>query len=155
MSYRERLRVPAAYWLIGLFFGLTSVTAITFALGNLVLLGSTLATVALLAWALLGYSAATLSVGPDGLRAGPSLLEWPYLGRVRVLDEAATRQRLVAAADDGSFLFVRPYVKRAVEVEVRDPADPHPCWLVSSRTPVELAAAIDAARRQSAESVPR
>lgn len=153
MSYRERLWVPASYWLIGLFFGLTSVTAITFALGNTAVLVGTLGTVGLVAWALLGYSAATVAVTPAGLRAGAALLEWPYLGRVTVLDEAAMRARLGMRGDDRAFLFVRPYVKRGLEVEVRDAADPHPFWLVSSRRPVDLAAAIETARRTAPEVI--
>ena len=35
--------------------------------------------------------------------------------------------------------MLRPYLKRAVRVEITDPADPAPYWLVSSRHPEELA----------------
>ena len=44
-------------------------------------------------------------------------------------------------ADARAFLLLRPYLKRAVQVEIADPADPTPYWLVRTRHPDELAAA--------------
>ena len=41
--------------------------------------------------------------------------------------------------------MLRPYVKTAVRVELTDPADPTPYWLLSSRHPQALASALDAA----------
>ena len=40
--------------------------------------------------------------------------------------------------------LVRPYVRRGVLVRVTDPDDPTPYWLVSSRHPRTLAAALAA-----------
>jgi hypothetical protein len=39
--------------------------------------------------------------------------------------------------------LLRAYLKRSVRVEVTDPADPTPYWLVSSRHPEQLAKALD------------
>ena len=36
-------------------------------------------------------------------------------------------------ADARAYLLLRPYLKRAVRVEITDPADPAPYWLVSTR----------------------
>ena len=36
-------------------------------------------------------------------------------------------------ADARAYLLLRPYLKRAVKVEITDPADPAPYWLVSTR----------------------
>ena len=44
-------------------------------------------------------------------------------------------------ADARAYLLLRPYLKRAVRVEITDPADPAPYWLV------ELAAPRGAGRR--------
>jgi hypothetical protein len=38
-------------------------------------------------------------------------------------------------ADARAYLLLRPYLKRAVRVEITDPADPTPYWLVSTRHP--------------------
>ena len=37
---------------------------------------------------------------------------------------------------------LRPYLSRAVRIGIDDPADPTPYWLVSSRRPDRLAAAL-------------
>ena len=50
--YTERVRVPFSYWAIALFFGLTFVTAVTFMLGDAVLIASTLTATALIACAI-------------------------------------------------------------------------------------------------------
>ena len=41
-----------------------------------------------------------------------------------------------------AYLLLRPYLKRSVKIRVRDERDPAPYWLVSSRDPEHLAAAI-------------
>jgi hypothetical protein len=47
-------------------------------------------------------------------------------------------------ADARAYLLLRPYLKRTVRVTVRDDRDPAPYWLVSSRHPEALAAAVTA-----------
>ena len=47
-------------------------------------------------------------------------------------------------ADARAYLVLRPYLKRAVKVEITDPADPAPYWLVCTRHPEELAKALNA-----------
>ena len=69
---------------------------------------------------------------------------WQHLGPAEVLDPEATRRALGPGADARAFLVTRPYLKRAVRVPVTDPADPTPYWLVGSRHPDALAAALNA-----------
>ena len=45
-------------------------------------------------------------------------------------------------ADARAYLLLRPYLKRAVKVEITDRADPAPYWLISTRHPEELAQAL-------------
>ena len=61
------------------------------------------------------------------------------------LDADATRRAAGVDADARAFLLLRPYLKRSVRVEITDPADPAPYWLVSTRHPDELAAALQSA----------
>ena len=51
-------------------------------------------------------------------------------------------------ADARAYLLLRPYLKRAVRVEINDPADPTPYWLVGTRRPEDLAEALEALRRE-------
>jgi len=142
MNYSERLSVPASWWVIGMFFALTFVTAVGFYAGPVIAVVAGIAAAVGVAAALLSYGNVRVGVDATGLHAGRAVLEWPFLGEVRVHDRAATRARLGAGADHAAWLLVRAFVPGSVEVAITDPADPHPYWLVSSRNPGRLAQAI-------------
>ncbi len=144
--YRERLRVPVAWWVTGLFFAVSFVTAVGFYVGPEVALAAAVLASVGVAGALLWFGGMEVAVDAAGLRAGEAVLEWTYLGRVEVLDRASARRRLGPDADHAAWLAIRGYVPGAVEVAVEDPDDPHPYWLVSSRNPEKLAAAIEESR---------
>ena len=142
MNYDERLRVPGMWWVVGMFFALTFVTAVGFYAGPTVAVVAGVVTAAGVAAALLWYGSIRLRVDAAGLHVGRAVLEWPYAGEVRVHDRASTRSRLGAGADHAAWLLVRGFVPGSIEVTVDDPADPHPYWLVSTRNPDGLAQAI-------------
>lgn len=142
MRYRERLHAPIGWWVIGLFFAVSFATAVGFALGPWVSLAGGVLAAAVVAGGLLWYGGKAIAVDDGGLRVGECRLEPECLGEVRELDAAQTRERLGRGADRRAFLVLRAYVPTSVEVTVDDPADPHPYWLVSSRRPGELAAAL-------------
>ena len=142
MHYRERLRVPAGWWVIGLFFAVSFATAVGFWVGPVASLVAGAAAAVLVAIALTWYGSVQIRVDERGLSAGDAVLEWAWLGDVTVHDEFATRSRLGRDADRLAYLVVRGYIRTSVEVAIADPADPHPYWLVSTRRPRELAAAI-------------
>lgn len=138
--YTERVRVPFSYWAIAMFFGLTFVTAVTFMLGEAILVYSTLATIGLISWTLIAWGSLTLTVDSTGVRVGHSFLDWPYVGQVAAVDREQ-RQRILSRED--VHLDLRPYASGVVVIGVADDADPHLCWLVSSRNPEALVRAID------------
>ena len=148
-AYTERLAAPASYWVIGLVVGVSTATAVGFYLGPWVAVGAGIAVAGLLAFGLLWIGHVRLVVDERGLSVGPALLEWRYQGEAEVLEAAATRDRLGVGADARAFVVARPYVRTAVRVPVLDAADPHPYWLVSSRTPQRLAAALPAGRARA------
>jgi hypothetical protein len=61
------------------------------------------------------------------------------------IDADGKRELLGPAADPVAFVVQRPWIRGAVQVVLDDPADPTPYWVVSSRDPVRLAAAVAAA----------
>lgn len=141
MAYRERLML-SWWWIVVIAGVILSVAVVYFVYQPPGIAASvTLALVAVAAGAAAAGST-RVAVEPAGLRVGRTLLEWPYVGDVRALSEDETRERMGAGADPRAFLATRPYVRRAVELTLDDPADPHPYWLVSSRHPEELADAI-------------
>lgn len=144
--YRERLRVPLRWWLLLVLFVLSLWLAVAVSTPPTVMwvvsgLGTALG-VALL----LGYGAARVEVADDALRAGRARLEWACCGPATALDPETTHRILGVDADARAFLLVRPYLATAVRVDVQDPADPTPYWVLSSRRPDRLAASINSAR---------
>lgn len=146
MGYRERLRVPAAWWLIGLFFAVSFVTAVGFSISGLVSMIAGGLTVVGVAGFLRWFGSAELVVDERGVSAAGALLEWAWLGTATARDADATRRRLGPEADHRAHLVIRGYIPTSVELAVTDPGDPHPYWLVSTRHPRELVAAIEEAR---------
>ncbi|PYG02039.1 Protein of unknown function [Georgenia satyanarayanai] len=89
-----------------------------------------------------------VDLGDEELGTGPVLhaanarIGAEHLGRTEVLDAEAMVAAMGPQADARAFLCQRPWVRRGVRVEVVDPRDPAPYWLVASRRPTELAAAL-------------
>jgi hypothetical protein len=60
------------------------------------------------------------------------------IGRVRQLDAAGARLLLGRDARADAHLSIRPWIHTAVQVEVVDPLDSTPYWIVGTRRPAEL-----------------
>jgi hypothetical protein len=113
-------------------------------------LGITLAVfaglIAITAAFLLNWGRATIQVTSGELRAGHARLALADIGEVRPLDEAQARALRGPRADPRAYLLIRPYLRSAVYVEVTQPDSASPYWLLATRRPAELAAAIESAR---------
>jgi hypothetical protein len=143
-SHHERLSVPFRWWVQG------TMLVATFWLAFVV------ATPAVLAWSatafllvamgllLVSYGSPRVDVEDGWLRAGRARISGEFLGGAEPLDPAATRRVAGPEADARAYLLLRPYLKRTVRVTVCDDRDPAPYWLVSSRHPEQLAAAVTA-----------
>lgn len=88
---------------------------------------------------------ATVAVTDGVLRAGKARIPLEHVGDVEVLDPEETRRTSGVDADARAYLVLRPYLRTAVKVEITDPADRTPYWLIHSRDPDALAAALRAA----------
>jgi hypothetical protein len=66
---------------------------------------------------------------------------------VVVLDERQAALLRGPRADPRARLMLRPYLKRAVYIALADPGSDVPYWLVATRHPAELAAAIERSRQ--------
>jgi hypothetical protein len=149
--YSERLWVPASWWVIGMFFAVSFVSAVGLYAGPIVSAAASLVTAGCVAAALVAYGNYRIQVDADGLHAGRAVLDWASTGDAVALDREATGVRLGTGADPSGWLAIRGYVHEAVEVTLTDPDDPHPYWLVSTRRPAELVAAIERARAARAK----
>jgi drug/metabolite transporter superfamily protein YnfA len=145
--YHERLRVPASWWVAGLItavlLGTAFMAQFSWLLAGVVYAGlGGVWAVALLIW---GWT--SVDVRDGALLVGPARLPLAASGQVTALDQAQTSAMRGPRADPAAFLLARPYLPRAVYVEVIDAAQGRPYWLVGTRRPDELAAAIEAWRQ--------
>jgi hypothetical protein len=149
VRYAERLGVPLRWWVQGVMLVATLWLAVVVAVPGVTAWVVTAVALALLFFALSSYGSARLVVGDGVFRAGRAHIEGKYVGAVAALDPEETRRTAGPEADARAYLLLRPYLKRAVRVEIADPADPTPYWLVSSRHPDDLARALSTLTSQS------
>jgi Protein of unknown function (DUF3093) len=98
---------------------------------------------AIVAVFLVHWSTATIEVTGTVLRAGGDTLALTDADRVLALDERQSAQLRGPKGDPAAHLLLRPYLKRAVYVGLADQTEGVPYWLVATRHPEELAAAIE------------
>jgi DUF3093 family protein len=146
-AYDERLGVPLRWWVQGTMLVATLWLAVVVALPPLASWVITAVAMAVLCGSFWSYGAARIVVDADTFRAGRAHIAATYVGAATALDPVEARRVAGVDADARAFLLLRPYLKRAVRVEITDPADPAPYWLVATRHPEELARALDAMGR--------
>ena len=166
--YHERLRVPFSWWLLGLVTMLLLATEVVAGYALLIAVAIYVVLVGLVAAMLWSWSRPTVLVTEEELRAGPARLPLAAVGEVSALDEAQTRSLRGPRGDPAAFLLLRPYLRQAVYIEVATPgaqtrarrrlrgfrlraemtrpATDSPYWLVCTRHPAGLVAAINRAR---------
>jgi DUF3093 family protein len=79
----------------------------------------------------------------DGeLRAGDATLPLRYVGHVDVVPREGKQEALGPELDPTAHLVHRPWIGQVVRIEVTDPDDPTPYWIVSVRDAPGLVAAL-------------
>ena len=141
-TYRERLTAPVSWWIAAFAFAAVWGWVFLVATNRPIAIVVTALLVAAGGYAVWRYGSVVVTVGPDGLRVGPAHIGPQHVGPVRSLDRAAYRTQLGTGADARAYLVTRPYLDHGVLVTIDDPDDPAPYWLVSSRHPDALAAAL-------------
>jgi len=156
LAYRERLHAPWAVWVVVTLLVGTLAVAYGHTLGPAAGVVTFVVAEALVAWWLLA-TAPTVVVDDLVLRAGRARLPVRYAGRIAPLDPQQTRDARGRLADPAAYLCTRGWISTSVLVEVDDPDDPHPYWLVSTRHGHALALALAAVRdvARAPESGPR
>ncbi|GAB3153998.1 hypothetical protein GCM10027058_23620 [Microbacterium neimengense] len=110
------------------------------------------AVAALIIWALMA-SAPRVEVSEGELRAGRAHIPVDLLGAPVAYTGEDARFARGRDADPRSWMLVRGGIGGAVVIPVEDADDPTPAWVVSSRTPDRLAAAVR--RAQVRQRTPR
>ena len=141
MLFRERLTVPIMWWVLAGLFALSVLLAVGAYLGPVWGIGTALATM-MVAAAIFVSAAVVISIDAREIRIGRATIEHAYISASQALTAEQARQRAGVNADARAHLVLRPYVRTAVEITLGDPQDPVPYWLVSTRRPQQLAAAL-------------
>ena len=138
--YRERLWAPPVLYLATALVipaSLLVFLPISVLAGILVAIGMYLGVLVLL-WVL----APTIEVTETEFRAGRAHLPRALVGAVEGYEGAEATTQRGPALDARAWTLFRGYVRGVVKVEVEDPADPTPYWLVSVRNPSAVVAAL-------------
>ena len=154
-DYRERLYVPLAWWLLAvpivLILGGTLYAGLPWP-WPIVIIGGLGAGCAA---PLIALGRATVEVDDGALRAGSTALPLTAISEVVALDERQSARLRGPRADPAAHFYSRPYLKESVYVAVDPGARGDgvnqrraPYWLIGTRHPADLAAAIERCRIQ-------
>jgi hypothetical protein len=149
VRYSERLWPSAWVWAVVLLVAASGGLVVVRVAPLWVSVVVAVACVALAAWGLTRSSSRVAVVGDD-LVAGRARIPVTLLGAPRVVERAEFLRLRGPGADVRAYLCQRGWIPQGVQVDVADPQDPTPYWLVSSRRPRRLAAALVEARGESA-----
>jgi hypothetical protein len=149
-DYRERLRVPLAWWLLALpivlIFGATLFAGLAEPWPIIIMAGLAAGCAALLITMGLG----TVEIRDGALRAGDAVLPLTAVSEVVSLDEKQTARMRGPRADPAARLYSRPYLKQSVYLAVNHSSPvAAPYWLIGTRHPAELIAAVERCRLQA------
>ena len=106
--------------------------------------GAVAVALALAAWAVL--ASPTIAVVDGELVAGRARVPVTLLGRSLAARGPDARQERGPELDARAFLLIRGWVDPVLKVELVDPNDPTPYWLLSTRRPEALAEAVETAQ---------
>ena len=147
LPYREVLWPSGWVWLLPIGFAASLGIAYGYAYSARAGWIVAAVTVGLLLAGLGAAGGTRIQVDTTTVRAGRAQLPTHFVGRVKPLDSDEAFRARTSAADPRAYLVLRPWAaSQAVIVEVTDPADPHPYWLLTTRQPQRLADALLAAR---------
>ena len=146
MDYAERLTVPLRWWAQGTMLVASIWLAVLAATPEVVAWSVTAVGLAIMVALFVGYGRPQVGVEGDTLRAGRARIGLEHVGEVTALDSDGVRRQAGVDADARAYLLLRPYLKRGVRIDITDPADPAPYWLVSCRHPEALVTAVGVGR---------
>ena len=137
--FKEVLRPPI--WVLGFiyFLFLSLVIAVWAAFDTKAAVASLIsATIAIIYIAFAIRS--TISFDGKELRIDQAHIDIKYLGDITILDSSAMRLLRTRDADPAAFLAIKFWVPTGLKIQVLDPRDPTPYWLITSKRGENLAA---------------
>ena len=85
----------------------------------------------------------TITLDGNELRIDRAHIETKYLGKVTILDSEAMRLLRTRDADPAAYLAIKFWTPTGIKIQVIDPRDPTPYWLITSKRGENIAALLD------------
>jgi len=95
-------------------------------------------------WGALYFYSPVISVGRVFLSVGRASIPRALLGKIVEIPKDQIFHERGPALDPGSYKVFQGTVKTAVKIMIKDPEDPTPYWIVSTRKPSQLATVLKA-----------
>jgi hypothetical protein len=95
-------------------------------------------------WAALYFYSPVISVGREFLSVGRASIPRSLLGKIVEIPKDQIFSERGPALDPASYKVFQGTVKTAVKIIIKDPEDPTPYWIVSTRKPSQLATVLRA-----------
>lgn len=106
-----------------------------------IVLGSALV---LAIWAALFFLAPVIRVGKTTLSVGRASIPRQMVGKIDEITKDQIFQERGPRLDPAAYKVFQGTVKTAIKIEVKDPNDPTPYWIISTRKPSQLATVLRA-----------
>ena len=139
VRFDEGRRAPALWWVAALALSLLLAAAVHSGSGGARAVVPYVVAPVLLLGGLALASRGRVRVVDDVLHVPGARIPLSFVGGSTPLDRAGVRQVLGPLAEPRAFVSTRPWLSTAVRLQIEDPEDDTPYWLVGTRDPVRLA----------------
>lgn len=143
--FRERLYVPWWHWILPIVAAGLLAAEVHMGFPVIPAWPPYLITVPLALFSMIWLGRATVQVKDGELWAADAHLPLRFIGAVEKVTATGKRKALGPHLDPSAFVMHRGWVSTLVRIQLTDPADPTPYWLVSVRKPDLLIEALKAA----------
>lgn len=140
MHYREKLWPSFGVWMLVPLIGFMCAVAVAPIAPEVSLITAITVTIALALWA--AAAATKIEVTDEHLLCGDAKLPISVISGGALIAEPDVRRQMGPDLDARAFVTVRGWVPTMVRLTLEDPEDDTPYWLVSTRRPEELLAAL-------------
>jgi hypothetical protein len=89
---------------------------------------------------------AKVTISKDELAIRGARLPLEFVSDLVILDARTLRRVIGREGDPRAFVSIRPWIGPGVQLQLDDPDDPTPYWVISTRHPDRVRAALNAAR---------
>ena len=147
VSFDEGRAAPPLWWAAALALSVLLAAAVHLGAGGARAVVPYVVVPALVLGGLALASRGRVRVVDDVLHVPGARIPLSFVSRSTPLDRAAVRQVMGPLAEPRAFVTTRPWLPGAVRLQIEDPEDDTPYWLIGTRDPVRLAQVLQSRTR--------